>query len=98
MYYGIDENSLFVTQIVEAMRPLIGVIESSEIKKYGLQEASMIYDRLLPYRTMSNGIPQPNAVPKSQAVAEAFALACKRLDLLRFVDFSEMDFLSKLKE
>jgi hypothetical protein len=88
-----QEYSLFITQIEEAMRPLVGVIESSEIKKFGLQEASAIYDRLLPYRNGSNGIPDPGAVTKGKAVAEAFAIACKHLDLLRFVDFSEMDFL-----
>jgi hypothetical protein len=90
---GIDEHSPFVMQIVEAMKPLVGVIESSEVRKYGLQEASNIYDRLLPHRTFSNGVPPPNAVTKSLAVAEAFALACKKLDLQRFIDFSEIDFL-----
>jgi hypothetical protein len=93
MQFQIEEHSLFVTRIEEAMRPLLGVIESSEIKKYGLQAANSIYDNLFPYRNMSNGIPHPGAVPKERAVAQAFEMACKHLNLLRFVDFSEIEFL-----
>lgn len=89
----IQEHSLFVDQIVDAMRPLVGSIESAEIRKYGLAQASAIYDRLLPERHLNNGIPHPGTMPKEQAIAEAFAIASKRLNLLRFVDFSEIDFL-----
>lgn len=89
----IQEHSLFVTQIVEAMRPLIGSIEGAEIRKFGLAEASAIYDRLLPQWDRGSGVPNPGAVTKGQAVAEAFAIASKRLNLLRFVDFSDLDFL-----
>ena len=88
-----QEYSLFITRIEEAMRPLLGSIESAEIRKYGLQAANAIYDDLFPYRNMGNGIPNPGAVPKERAVADAFAIACKHLGLPRFVDFSEMDFL-----
>ena len=90
---SIQERSLFVDQIVDAMRPLIGSIEVAEIRKFGLAQASVIYDRLLPERHLNNGVPHPGAVPKEQAVAEAFAIASKRLDLLQFVDFSEIEFL-----
>ena len=93
MQSQIEEYSLFVMRIEEAMRPLLGIIESSEIKKYGLQAANSIYDNLFPYRNMSNGIPHPGAVPKERAVAQAFEMACKHLNLLRFVDFSEIEFL-----
>ena len=93
MQSQIEEHELFVMRIEEAMRPLLGVVESSEIKKYGLQAANSIYDNLFPYRNMSNGIPHPGAVPKEQAVAQAFEMACKHLNLLRFVDFSEIEFL-----
>jgi hypothetical protein len=93
MQSQIEGHSLFVIRIEEAMRPLLGVVESSEIKKYGLQAANSIYDNLFPYRNMSNGIPHPGAVPKEQAVAQAFEMACKHLNLLRFVDFSEIEFL-----
>ncbi len=89
----IQERSLFVDQIVDAMRPLVGSIEGAEIRKYGLAQASAIYDRLLPDRNLGNGIPHPGTMPKEQAVAEAFAIASKRLNLFRFVDFSEIDFL-----
>jgi len=44
MSFQIEEYSLFVTRIEEAMRPLLGVIESSEIKKYSLQAANSIYE------------------------------------------------------
>jgi len=93
MHSQIEEHSLFVTHIEQAMRSLLGSIEDAEIRKYGLQAAGAIYDRLLPYRNMSNGIPQPNAVTKELAVAEAFAIAYKHLGLPRFVDFSDVDFL-----
>ena len=93
MQSEIQEHSLFVMRIEEAMRPLLGVVESSEIKKYGLQAANSIYDELFPYRNMSNGILHPGAVPKERAVAQAFEMACKHLNLLRFVDFSEIEFL-----
>ncbi|MBA2397002.1 MAG: hypothetical protein H0V70_30135 [Ktedonobacteraceae bacterium] len=89
----INQHSLFVSQIEQAMRALVGSIEDAEIRKYGLQAASDIYDRLLPYRNMSNGIPQPNAVTKEQAVAEAYAIAYSHLNLPKFVDFSQIDFL-----
>jgi hypothetical protein len=85
--------SLFTARIEEAMRSLLGSIESAEIRKYGLQAANAIYDDLLPYRQMGNGIPHPGAVPKERAVADAFAMACKNLGLLKFVDFSEIAFL-----
>lgn len=88
-----QEYSLFVTRIEEATRSLLGVIEGAEIRKYGLQEARAVYDDLFPYRNMGNGIPNPGVVPKERAVAEAFAMACKHLGLLRFVDFSDLDFL-----
>ncbi len=88
-----QEYSLFITRIEEAMRSLLGSIESAEIRKYGLQAANAIYDDLFPYRNMGNGIPNPGAVPKERAVADAFAMACKHLGLLRFVDFSEIEFL-----
>src|SRR5712692_7997532 len=88
-----QEYSLFITRIEEAMRSLLGSIESAEIRKYGLQAANAIYDDLFPYRNMGNGIPNPGAVPKERAVADAFAMACKHLGLLRFVDFSEIVFL-----
>ncbi len=93
MQSQIEEHSLFVTQIEQAMRPLIGSIEGAEIRKFGLAEASAIYDRLLPQWNRGSGVPNPGAVAKGQAVAEAFAMASKRLNLLRFVDFSEVDFL-----
>ncbi len=93
MQSQIEEHSLFVTQIEQAMRSLMGSIEDAEIRKYGLQAAGAIYDRLFPCRNMSNGIPQPNAVTKEHAVAEAFAIAYKHLGLPRFVDFSDLDFL-----
>ncbi len=32
----VQESSLFVSQIMEAMRPLIGSIENAEIRKFGL--------------------------------------------------------------
>jgi hypothetical protein len=90
----VQDRSLFVDQVVDAMRPLIGFIESAEIRKFGLEQAGVIYDRLLPDRHLgANGVPHPGTVIKGQAVAEAFALACKRLNLLKFVDFSDMDFL-----
>lgn len=89
----VPERSLFVEQIMDAMRPLIGSIEGAEIRKFGLAQASAVYDRLLPERHLNNGIPHPGAVTKGQAVAEAFAIASKRLNLSRFVDFSEIDFL-----
>ncbi len=41
------ENSLFVTQIADAMFPLIGIVDNTDIKAYGLQSASSIYDRLV---------------------------------------------------
>jgi hypothetical protein len=88
-----QEYSLFMTRLEEAMRSLLGSIEGAEIRKYGLQAASAVYDDLFPYRNMGNGIPDPGIVPKERAVAEAFALACKHLGLLRFVDFSEIKFL-----
>ena len=88
-----QEYSLFITRIEEAMRSLLGSIESAEIRKYGLQAANAIYDDLFPYRNMGSGIPNPGAVPKERAVADAFAMACKHLGLLRFVDFSDLDFL-----
>jgi hypothetical protein len=88
-----QEYSLFMTRLEEAMRSLLGSIEGAEIRKYGLQAASAVYDDLFPYRTMGNGIPDPGVVPKERAVAEAFAMACKHLGLLRFVDFSEIEFL-----
>lgn len=88
-----QEYSLFITRIEEAMRSLLGTIESAEIRKYGLQAANAIYDDLLPYRNMGNGIPNPGTVPKERAVADAFAMACKHLGLLRSVDFSEIEFL-----
>ena len=75
------------------MRSLLGSIESAEIRKYGLQAANAIYDDLFPYHNMGNGIPNPGAVPKERAVADAFAMACKHLGLLRFVDFSEIEFI-----
>jgi hypothetical protein len=86
-------GQLFDCRKQQAMRALVGSIEDAEIRKYGLQVANAIYDRLFPYRHMSNGIPHPGAVPKEQAVAEAFAIAYSRLGLPRFVDFSEVDFL-----
>ncbi len=89
----VQERSLFVDQIVEAMRPLIGSIENAKIREFGLNQASAIYDRLLPDAYLNNGIPNPGAVTKGQAVAEAFTHACKRLNLMRFVDFSDIDFL-----
>lgn len=89
----IPENSLFVVSIMDAMRPLIGSIESAEIRKFGLAQASAIYDRFLAERHLGNGVPHPGAVPIEQAVAEAFAIASKRLNLSRFVDFSEIEFL-----
>ena len=89
----VPEHSLFVEQIMDAMRPLIGSIEGAEIRKFGLAQASAVYDRLLPERHLNNGIPHPGAVTKGQAVAEVFAIASKRLNLSRFVDFSEIDFL-----
>jgi hypothetical protein len=89
----VPERSLFVEQIMDAMRPLIGSIEGAEIRKFGLAQASAVYDRLLPERHLNNGIPHPGTVTKGQAVAEAFAIASKRLNLSRFVDFSEIDFL-----
>jgi hypothetical protein len=52
-------HSMFVSQIEDAMRPLIGIVESSEIKRFGLFQANEIYDRLLPYYKMGNGIPEP---------------------------------------
>ena len=88
-----QEYSLFITRIEEAMRSLIGSIESAEIRKYGLQAAHEIYDDLFPYRNRGNGIPNPGVVPKERAIADAFGIACKHLDLLRFVDFSEIEFL-----
>ena len=75
------------------MRPLIGIIENAEIRKFGLAEASAIYDRLLPLWIDGSGVPNPGAMTKGQAVAEAFAIASRRLHLPRFVDFSQMDFL-----
>ncbi len=90
---AIQERSLFVDQIVDAMRPLIGSIEGAEIRKFGLAQASLIYDRLLPERHLNNGVPHPGSMPKEQAIAEAFAIASKRLNLLQFVDFSEIEFL-----
>ncbi len=88
-----QEYSLFITRIEEAMRSLFGSIEGAEIRKYGLQAANAIYDDLFPYRNMGNGIPNPGVVPKERAVADAFAMVCKHLGLLRFVDFSEIEFL-----
>src|SRR6266487_3941494 len=93
MQSQIEEHSLFVMQVEQAMRLLIGSIEDAEIRKYGLQAANTIYDHLFPHRNMSNGIPHPGAIPKELAVSEAFAIAYKHLGLLRFVDFSEIDFL-----
>lgn len=78
----VQEHSLFVTQIEEAMRSLIGVIDNAEVKTYGLQVASAIYDRLLNDWQASNGIPDPSSMTKEQAVAEAFVLACKHLNLI----------------
>jgi hypothetical protein len=86
-------RSLFVDQIIDAMRPLIGSIEQAKVREYGLAQAGIIYDRLLPDRQLGNGVPHPGIVTKSKAVAEAFALACKELNLTRFVDFSEVEFL-----
>ncbi len=95
----VQENSMFVFQIEDAMRPLVGIVESVEIKRFGLQQANEIYDRLLPYRNMGNGVPEPGWVIKGQAIAEAFALAWKRLQPLLFnnalqkTDLEMADFL-----
>lgn len=94
-----QENSMFVSQIEDAMRPLIGIAESSEIKRFGLQQADGIYDRLFPYRRMGNGVPEPGWMTKGQAIAEAFAFAWKHLQPLLFnnalhkTDLEMADFL-----
>jgi hypothetical protein len=94
-----QENSMFVSQIEDAMRPLIGIAESSEIKRFGPQQADGIYDRLFPYRRMGNGVPEPGWMTKGQAIAEAFAFAWKHLQPLLFnnalhkTDLEMADFL-----
>jgi hypothetical protein len=94
-----QENSMFVSQIEDAMRPLIGIAESSEIKRFGLQQADGIYDRLFPHRRMGNGVPEPGWMTKGQAIAEAFAFAWKHLQPLLFnnalhkTDLEMADFL-----
>lgn len=95
----LQEYSMFVSQIEDAMRPLIGVVESPEIKKFCLQQADEIYDGLFPFRRMGNGIPEPGWMTKGQAIAEAFALAWKHLQPLLFnnslqkTDLEMADFL-----
>jgi hypothetical protein len=78
----IQEHSLFVSQIADAMRPLIGVVDPAEIQYHGLDAAHSVYDQLLPHRHMGNGVPDPAVMTRGQATAEAFILACKQLNLL----------------
>ena len=78
----IQDHSLFVSQIADAMRPLIGVIDPAEIHLHGLDAAHYVYDQLLPHRHTGNGVPDPTVMTRGQATAEAFLLACKQLGLL----------------
>jgi hypothetical protein len=78
----IQDHSLFVSQIADAMRPLIGVVEPAEIQLHGLDAAHHVYDQLLPHRHTGNGVPDPAVMTRGQATAEAFLLACKQLGLL----------------
>ena len=78
----IKDHSLFVSQIADAMRPLIGVVEPVEIQLHGLDAAHHVYDQLLPHRHTGNGVPDPAVMTRGQATAEAFILACKQLNLL----------------
>lgn len=77
----IQDHSLFVSQIADAMRPLIGVIDPAEIHLHGLDAAHYVYDQLLPHRHTGNGVPDPAVMTRGQATAEAFLLAYKQLDI-----------------
>jgi len=78
-----QEYSDFIEQIVAAMKPLIGSIETSEVRKYGLEAASVVYDRLIPHWNTGggSGMPNPQVTPKEVAVAETFTKACHKLQL-----------------
>jgi hypothetical protein len=77
-----QDHSLFVSQIADAMRPLIGVVDPAEIQQHGLDAAHSVYDQLLHQRHLGNGVPDPAVMTRGQATAEAFMLACKQLNLL----------------
>jgi hypothetical protein len=70
-------KTMFVQQIEEAMRPLVGIVDVTIIHQHGLNAAYEAYDRLKDYP--GSGV--PTHLSRPQACAEALAEAVKSLGI-----------------